>query len=198
MGSSTPRALAREQRRRRIEHAALELFRAKGFDHVTVEEVCAAADAAPATFYRHFGSKEEVVFAYRDDFTAAMRHALDAAADLPEGARLPVVLERFAGFLETQQDVLALRDEIVLGHPRLMQRTLAVQRDLETVLAVGLAHQRGLSVADPVALLEAGAGLLVLRVAVRRWRSGGGGSLLATTRLTLVELNDLTSGYAGS
>ncbi|WP_222272219.1 TetR/AcrR family transcriptional regulator [Modestobacter marinus] len=198
MGSNRPRTLAREQRRRRIEQAALELFRAKGFDQVTVEEVCAAAEAAPATFYRHFGSKEEVVFAYRDDFTAAMQDALSAVAGLPEAERLPVVLARFAEFLESQQEVLALRDEIVLGHPRLMQRTLSVQRDLEAVLAAGLAGHRGAAPTDPAALLEAGVGLLVLRVAVRRWRAGGRGSLSEMTQATLADLYALAARDGGS
>src|SRR3712207_7644572 len=66
MPPSSPVAGSREQRRARIEAAALELFRSRGFDHVTVEDVCAEAGVGPATFYRHFGTKEGVVFAYRE------------------------------------------------------------------------------------------------------------------------------------
>src|SRR5688500_19597188 len=131
MARRNPEAGSRDQRRARIEHTALELFRTRGFDQVTVEEICAEAGVAPATFYRHFGTKEEVVFAYREDFTAALGRALEAGAQVPDAERLPVVLGEFAAFLESQQDVLALRDQIVLGHPRLMQRTLTVQRDME-------------------------------------------------------------------
>ncbi|SES76508.1 TetR/AcrR family transcriptional regulator [Geodermatophilus poikilotrophus] len=196
MPPSSPVAGSREQRRARIEKTALELFRTRGFDNVTVEDVCAEAGVAPATFYRHFGTKEEVVFAYREDFTAALGRALDVAAHVPDAERLPVVLGEFAAFLESQQDVLALRDQIVLGHPRLMQRTLTVQRDMESALATGLARLRGSSTPDPAALLQAGIGILVLRVAVRSWRAGGGGSLLTATQQAFGRLREVVAGLA--
>jgi AcrR family transcriptional regulator len=196
MPPSSPVAGSREKRRARIEAAALELFRARGFDHVTVEDVCAEAGVAPATFYRHFGTKEEVVFAYREDFTAALGRALEAGAQVPDAERLPVVLGEFAAFLESQQDVLALRDQIVLGHPRLMQRTLTVQRDMESALAAGLARSRGLPTPDAAALLEAGIGILVLRVALRSWRAEGGGSLLTAAQQTLARLREVVAGLA--
>jgi AcrR family transcriptional regulator len=192
MAPRGPGAGSREQRRARIEQAALELFRTRGFDHVTVEDVCVEAKVAPATFYRHFGTKEGVVFAYREGFTEALQAALDAAAGLPVSARLPAVLHRFAEYLESQSDALALRDQIVLGNPRLMQRTLTIQRDLEGALAAGLARLRGLPAPDSTALLEAGAGLLVLRVAVRKWRAEGG-SLPAAMEQALTQLRALAS-----
>lgn len=192
MRASTGRARSRAQSDARIERAALDLFRTRGFDQVTVEDVCAAARVAPATFYRHFGSKDEVVFAYQDDFTAVLGEAVARTAGLPERERLPAILCSFAEFLESQRDLLGVRDEIVLGHPRLMQRTLAVQREFESVLAQGLASQRGLGTPDPAALLEAGVGIVVLRVAVRAWRAeGGNGSLPAATRRSLAELDAL-------
>jgi|tagenome__1003787_1003787.scaffolds.fasta_scaffold20554181_2 AcrR family transcriptional regulator len=191
MGRTTTTARSREQRRARIEHTALELFRTRGFDHVTVEDVCAAAVVAPATFYRHFGTKEAVVFAYRDDFEAVLRATIESVTDLPEADRLPAVIAEFAGFLESQSELLAQRDEIVVGHPRLMQRTLMVQRELEGVLAAGLAQLRGSTRPDSTALLEAGIGMLVLRVAVRSWRAGEHDSLLRATQLALADLRDL-------
>jgi AcrR family transcriptional regulator len=182
---------SRGERRARVERTALELFRARGFDRVTVEDVCAGAGVAPATFYRLFGTKEDVVFAYTGGFTVALQEALDAASAEPEPARLPIVLVRFADFLESQQEALALRDQIVMGHPRLLQRTLTVQRDLEVALATGLARLRGLSAADSRALLQAGIGLLVLRVALRSWRGGAASSLVVATRETLDQLAGL-------
>src|SRR3954453_14151112 len=107
------RAGTREERRARIERTALRLFRERGFDRVTVEDVCAAAEVAPATFYRHFGTKEDVVLAYRGDFAAAMARAIEAGAAEPESTRLAVVVLDFATYLESQRDVLALRDAIV-------------------------------------------------------------------------------------
>ncbi|MGY1739462.1 MULTISPECIES: TetR/AcrR family transcriptional regulator [unclassified Blastococcus] len=187
----------RAQRRARIEQTALEMFRVRGFDQVTVEEICAEAQVAPATFYRHFGTKEAVLFAYEEGFTAALRSALDAAAALRPEAHLGAVLDSFAQFLESQRDLLALRDQIVLGHPRLMQRTLLVQRDLEVALAGGLAGLRGLQAPDETALLEAGVGLLVLRVAVRSWRAGRAPSLPAAAAEALDRLRSVVAERTG-
>jgi AcrR family transcriptional regulator len=51
----------RERRRRelreRVLAVSLELVAEKGFDATTVEEIAAAADIAPATFFNHFQSK---------------------------------------------------------------------------------------------------------------------------------------------
>ena len=133
------RARKRVQTRERIEDCALRLFSQRGFDAVTVEEICAAADVSHATFYRYFGAKEEVVFAYRDGFEAALRDAIKAAAAQPSpAAQLRSALLDFAGFLQSQAQTLARRDQIVVRHPALLSRTLAVQRDWESELAAGL------------------------------------------------------------
>jgi AcrR family transcriptional regulator len=196
MAVASPSASSRQQRRARIEDTALELFGTRGFDRVTVSEICAEAGVAPATFYRHFGSKEQVVFAYEDEFRAALIRALGAGAQVAEKARLAVVVAEFAAFLDSQQDELALRDRIVVGHPRLLQRTLMLQRELEGILASGLARLRGEPTPDATALLEAGVGFLVLRLAVRSWRTGTGRSLLAETQLTLAELREVVADAA--
>jgi len=188
MAPSSPNPGSREQRRARIEQVALELFRSRGFDRVTVEDVCAEAGVAPATFYRYLGSKEEVVFAYREAFAAALDRALDAGGRAGEAARLIAVLEHFAAFLESQSDVLAIRDQIVMGQPRLMQRTLSVQREFEGVLAAGLARMRGAAGPEIPDLLHAGVGMVVLRVAVRAWRAAGDVSLLEEVRRTFARL----------
>ncbi len=154
------------------------------------------AGVAPATFYRHFGTKEEVVFAYRDAFTAALREALAAATEVPESDRLLLILGRFAAFLESQQELLAVRDEIVMGHRGLMQRTLSVQRELEATLASGLARLRGGTEPDVTALLEAGAGIVALRVAFRSWRAGQEDSLPVATHHALVRLRRILSSQA--
>ena len=192
-GTST-RARLREQRRAHIEQVALELFHRRGFGQVTVEDVCAEAGVGPATFYRHFGTKEGVVLSYRNAFTTALRSAIEAAADGPEPARLAIVMSDFAGFLESQREMLALRDEIVLGHPRLLERTLTIQQDMEAALADGLARLRGLSQVDSAAELEAGLGILVLRIAVRSWRMEGESSLPAAVEQVLAGVRTLVGG----
>jgi len=51
----------REQNREQTVEAAWRLFIDRGYDNVTVADICAAADIAPRTFHRYFGTKQDVV-----------------------------------------------------------------------------------------------------------------------------------------
>lgn len=45
----------------RIIDCALELFKQKGFDNVTVNDICNAANITKGTFYYHFKSKDDLL-----------------------------------------------------------------------------------------------------------------------------------------
>lgn len=51
----------KEQSREKVRKAALELFKAYGFEQVTVTHIARKADVSQVTIYNHFGSKEELV-----------------------------------------------------------------------------------------------------------------------------------------
>src|ERR1700679_3793706 len=48
--------------RGRLESAAMELYRERGFDQTTVAEIAARAGLTERTFFRHFADKREVLF----------------------------------------------------------------------------------------------------------------------------------------
>lgn len=46
--------------RRALQHALLALILKKGYEAVTVEDICAEADVGRSTFYAHFNSKDDL------------------------------------------------------------------------------------------------------------------------------------------
>ena len=70
----------RERRRReihdRIIEAALDLFRAKGFNVITALEIADAADVAEKTFYNHFPTKQHLIGEISQRTLAAMTQEL--------------------------------------------------------------------------------------------------------------------------
>jgi len=75
----TLRERTRARTRREIEAAAFALFATQGFARTTVEQIAMGAGVSPRTFFRHFPTKEDVVFADHDLSVSRLRVALDVA-----------------------------------------------------------------------------------------------------------------------
>jgi len=63
--------------RRRLQEIAIEMFSARGYDDVTIEELAAAAGISRRTFFRYFSSKADALMADFDEDVRRLRSALD-------------------------------------------------------------------------------------------------------------------------
>ncbi len=66
-------------RRRAIEDAASELFRARGYSATSVRDIARALDIQGPSLYAHVASKEDVLWAIIDRTAARFEAATDAA-----------------------------------------------------------------------------------------------------------------------
>lgn len=107
------REIKKERTRRSIQEVAMRLFKKSGYDATSVEQIAAAAEVSPATFYRYYKDKEEVVLAMN------VRQMLDTAikSNLPGTS--------FTSFIRTIFDAAAEqhidRREFLLNRYRLIQ-----------------------------------------------------------------------------
>jgi AcrR family transcriptional regulator len=145
--ASTPPLVERKQRaaRERIVRAAAELFVERGYAKVSVSDIAERAEVGRTTFFRHFGDKQEVVFAREE----ALLQALTAGSLGPtsEGDRSPrsavealrpLVLQLCAHIAEDSEEYRQ-HEQLVEGNAELRGRNAAkaqlIARRLSTLLA---------------------------------------------------------------
>jgi len=77
-GSAAPgrRARKKARTRREIFDAAMALFERQGFDAVTVEQICQAADVARGTFFLHFPAKSALLPEWNSQLASELRARL--------------------------------------------------------------------------------------------------------------------------
>jgi AcrR family transcriptional regulator len=111
--------------RARLVSAAFELFAEQGYAQTSVEEIAARAGTGRTTFFRHFPSKDDVVFPDHDallrqvDARLATATAASHATALREAARL--VLDHYLG----EGDLARTRYALTRSVPALRERELA-------------------------------------------------------------------------
>jgi AcrR family transcriptional regulator len=153
--------------RERLEQAAMELYRERGFDQTTVADIAARAGLTERTFFRHFADKREVLFGG----SAALQQLLAEAVTAAPGSMGPLdtvasALEASSAMFDERREFAKVRHALIEGHPELKERELIKLAALATGIA-GALRRRG--VTEPAAGLAAEAGIAVFKLAFARW-----------------------------
>jgi AcrR family transcriptional regulator len=167
--------------RRALQEAALHLVAEHGLDRVTVDDIAAAADVAPRTFFNYFSSKEEALLARDPEKQARVVTELAArpAHEDPLTA-LHAVLVAQADDMAAQADHWRLRMRLVNDYPQLLPRHLAAFAEGERAMAEAVAIRTGISREDSLYPdLVAAVAIAAMRTAMHRWREAGGTRSLA-------------------
>jgi AcrR family transcriptional regulator len=124
-----------------IQSQAIRLFRDRGYDSTTVEQIAEAAEVSQSTFFRYFPTKEDVVM--YDVFDPLFIQAFRAQP--PELAPLPALRRAmhqvFANMPAAVIENEAEREKLIKSVPELRSRMLhEFMRSLE--LLIGLLSER--------------------------------------------------------
>jgi AcrR family transcriptional regulator len=165
----------RQQTRERLTRAAMALFLERGFEATTLDDIAAAADISRRSFFHYFASKEDVVFAWQEEITAAL---IAAVAARPSDESMLTAAENAISAMARQVDA---NEAIAMSclkrdNPALRARDQVKYEKLERALAEGLGKRAGTKAsvktereARLVAMIATGA----MRVGQEVWTSEG-------------------------
>jgi AcrR family transcriptional regulator len=161
MSDTGPSIGLRERKKARtraaIREHALRLFRERGYAATTVEQIAEAAEVSPATFYRYFPTKEDVVL--QDDLDVI---TLEALNELPPGLT-PVAAVRAAvalsmgRFTAADKQRFAETTALTLTVPEIRARALDEFTRTLDIFAGALARRSGRDPGDVAVRALAGA-----------------------------------------
>ncbi|MFE9565537.1 TetR/AcrR family transcriptional regulator [Streptomyces sp. NPDC006487] len=132
------------QTRKALADAALRLFLERGYDKVGVRDVAEEADVSVTTLFKHFPSKEALVFDEDEDIEAALVSAVRDRA--PGQSVLHALREHFVETRATRR----IDDPAVIAHitlvretPELVEYWDRMWRRHEFALAAAIAAEAG-------------------------------------------------------
>ncbi|MBP1325623.1 AcrR family transcriptional regulator [Leucobacter exalbidus] len=117
--------------------AAIRFLATRGYDATTAEHLADAVGMSRSTFFRRFGSKEDVIFADHDTLLTELTALLAGTAQDPASAVITGT-RRILDHHLAQADTTRLRAEILRESPALRDRELVIGHRYEQVFAAYL------------------------------------------------------------
>jgi len=177
--------------RRRLQQAALELFRERGYEATTTAEIAARAGVTERTFFRHFPDKREALFDGEDAFRTALSDAVLAAPeDLNPMGALLCAFRSVERMLEDNRPFTEPRQAVIAQTPALQERVLTKTAGLMNALS-GALRRRGVEAG--VATLAAQVGMAAFGYAASAWFADPAAGLGAHLTRAFDELHGLSS-----
>lgn len=107
-----------------IQEHALRLFSEQGYEATTVDQIAAAAEISPSTFFRYFRTKEDVVVQdeFDEQFLEMFRRA--GQSQNPLVTLRGFMLENIARFDDDEQAKSRQRTALILAEPALRARAV--------------------------------------------------------------------------
>ena len=170
----------RERKKRKtrdaLTHAALTLFRQRGFERTTVDEIAEAAQVSRRTFFRYFPSKEAVAFFWNDAHLDHFRQLLDDIE--PDETRFQTVRRAclaLARHYVADRQRLVMLHRIIASSPALLayQRQY-VDEPWRNAITKALLEPRANATGARRARVVSAAVFGVVQVTLEDWYAAGG------------------------
>ena len=188
----------KQKTRESIQRTALRLFEKQGYEQTTIEQIAAAVEISPSTFFNYFPTKEDVVlFDAYDPLT--MQMFLERPQDEPLNVSLRKVLENLAATFARDERMILARGRFFLEVPELRARLWDEAERSQLLLLQLLAERSGRRPDDYELRVTARIVTAALLEASKEWmRSNGRTGLVELTNraLDVVESGARLSGRA--
>jgi AcrR family transcriptional regulator len=164
----------KDRTRRAIQAEALRLFAEKGFQATTIEEIAAAAEVAPRTFFRYFPTKEDVVF-WPEYLTSLPALVAARPADEPAVEALcHGIADGLASFYDEDRERVFERLKLAFRTPALHPRLRQQQANSANGMTAILVDRLGTRPDDLEIRAIAAAIAAALWVAAEEWQAHDG------------------------
>ena len=162
------------------EHA-LRLFRLQGYQATTVEQIAAAAEVSPSTFFRYFPTKEDLVL--QDDMDTRMIEALEQQPPGlgPVAAVRAAAQQMFASYTDADLEIIRETARLTMTVPEIRARAMDEFARTITVVASAVAKRAGRSPDDLAVRTAAGAIIGVIMSITMPWEDWSEGRGLEDT-----------------
>jgi AcrR family transcriptional regulator len=158
----------KQQTRLALVDAALDLFIEQGYDHTTVDQIAAAVDVSPRTFFRYFASKEDILLHHMEEAERVITAELASRpADEPPFVAMAQAYRAVLRYIEAstpdENDRFLRTQRVLDGNPALMVTNFTRVTAMEERLAIEVGRRMGADTATDrrpslvVALISAAA-----------------------------------------
>lgn len=169
----------RERRHRQtsadIRDAAVRLARERGFDKVTIEEICADAGISSRTFFNYFPNKESAIAYGPADIPAELVADFVAAGPAPYSVVLAELIALAAHHLRDVPPPRELAEgclELAKTSPAVLSAFLAELERFQNHLTDIVVRRQKMRPDDEMAVLIAALALTAIRSGIESWTNG--------------------------
>ena len=184
--------------RESIQREAMRLFAKQGYEESTIEQIAAAVEISPSTFFNYFPTKEDVVLydAYDPVIASLMT---ERPTNEPFSISLRRVLEAMDAVFERDHDIILARAKLWIEVPALRARLWEELEKAQVMMSALIAQRAGRDADDFEIRVTVMVVIMAAMEAMREWvRQDGKGNFAAYVNraLDLVDAGARLDGLA--